>query len=242
MPQITLFDPNTENTYIIEVTKADAKRASEDLVFATYLLNKHLNKQSQIVSNLIPDEELSRANVVTNPAITTIITDTDASVAHDADNDTAQIEGDDCFQEKDSFRWPHEAILLLLQMYTDNEHHLTSGKTTHKKFWELIASKLIANGYNVTGVQCKSKMAGLKNTYKNVKDHNAKSGNSRRTWRYFEMMDEIFNKKPWAESLLTLESSSSSTTVTSADEKEDIPSKRSNSPFGEKKLPSKRKY
>jgi len=24
-------------------------------------------------------------------------------------------------------------------------------------------------------------MAGLKNTYKNIKDHNAKSGNSRRT-------------------------------------------------------------
>lgn len=87
----------------------------------------------------------------------------------------------------DSFRWPHEAILLLLTVYKDKEHHLIKGKITHKKFWEIISSELIANNYNVTGIQCKSKMAGLKNTYKNVKDHNTKSGNSRRTWRYFDV-------------------------------------------------------
>lgn len=78
----------------------------------------------------------------------------------------------------DNFCWLHEAILLLFKVYADNEYHLTSGKT-HKKFWELVSSKLIEKGYDVTGLQCKSKMAGLKNTYKNVKDHNAKSGNNR---------------------------------------------------------------
>ncbi|EZA48213.1 hypothetical protein X777_14234 [Ooceraea biroi] len=30
-------------------------------------------------------------------------------------------------------------------------------------------------------------MAGVKNTYKYIKDHNAKSGNSRRTWQYFDV-------------------------------------------------------
>ncbi|KAM0734560.1 hypothetical protein ACS0PU_011379 [Formica fusca] len=49
-------------------------------------------------------------------------------------------------------------------------------------------------------------MAGLKNTYKNVKDHNAKSGNNTRTWRYFNVMDEIFNKKPWMAPISTLDS------------------------------------
>lgn len=87
----------------------------------------------------------------------------------------------------DSFRWPHEAILLLLRIYPDYEHQLTNGKITHKKFWDLLSSQLITNGYNVTGLQCKSKMAGLKNTYKNIKDHNAKSGNSRRTWKYLDV-------------------------------------------------------
>ena len=87
----------------------------------------------------------------------------------------------------DSFRWPHEAILLLFNIYKDNEHLVTSGKMTHKKFWELISSQLNTKGYVVNGVQCKSKMAGLKNTFKNVKDHNAKSGNSKRTWKYFDV-------------------------------------------------------
>ncbi|GAB1867710.1 hypothetical protein CAJAP_08789 [Camponotus japonicus] len=85
-------------------------------------------------------------------------------------------------------------------------------------------------------------MAGLKNTYKNIKDHNAKSGNSRRTWKYFDIMNEMFTKKPWAEPLLTLESGSSG--ITSSDEEmKNIASggQKSNSPPCEKKLPTKRK-
>lgn len=58
---------------------------------------------------------------------------------------------------------------------------------TMKKFWNLIAFHSNKKEYVVTGVQCKSKMAGLKNTYKNVKDHNAKSGNSHKTWQYFDV-------------------------------------------------------
>ena len=46
-----------------------------------------------------------------------------------------------------------------------------------KKFWNMVSHLLLEKGYQVTGIQCKSKMAGLKNTYKSVKDHNAKSGN-----------------------------------------------------------------
>lgn len=87
----------------------------------------------------------------------------------------------------DSFRWPHEAVLLLLAVFKDYENQLTSGKMSVKKFWDKVASMLFKKGYNVTGVQCKSKMTGLKNTYKSVKDHNAKSGNNKRTWRYFDV-------------------------------------------------------
>jgi len=48
-------------------------------------------------------------------------------------------------------------------------------------------------------------MAGLKNTYKNIKDHNAKSGNSRRTWRYFEVSRiNLFYKKYISFSMLYL--------------------------------------
>jgi len=36
-----------------------------------------------------------------------------------------------------------------------------------------------------------------KKTYKSIKEHNAKSGNDRRTWQHFEIMEEIFSKKAW---------------------------------------------
>jgi len=66
----------------------------------------------------------------------------------------------------------------------------------HTKFWELVSSQLIANGYNVTSIQCKSEMAELKNAYKNVKDHNAKSGNNKRIWQYFDVITiNLFYKK-----------------------------------------------
>jgi len=87
----------------------------------------------------------------------------------------------------DTFRWPHEAILLLLSIYKEHEDNMTSGKMSVKKFWNMISCLLIKKGYNITGTQCKSKIDGLKNTYKNVKDHNAKSGNNTRTWRYFNV-------------------------------------------------------
>lgn len=61
-----------------------------------------------------------------------------------------------------------------------------------KKLWSIISSKMKEKGYNVTDVQCKSKINGLKNTYKNVKDHNAKSGNNLKKWQYFDV--STYNK------------------------------------------------
>ncbi|XP_071643018.1 uncharacterized protein [Temnothorax longispinosus] len=52
---------------------------------------------------------------------------------------------------------------------------------------EIISQKLQEQSYNITGLQCKSKFNGLRKTYKNIKDHNNKSSNNRRTWSYFEV-------------------------------------------------------
>jgi len=87
----------------------------------------------------------------------------------------------------DGFRWVDQAIRLLLTAYKEREELLTKGKVSVKKFWEIISEILKEKSYNITGPQCKSKFNGLKKTYKNIKDHNSKSGNNRRTWPYFEV-------------------------------------------------------
>lgn len=67
------------------------------------------------------------------------------------------------------------------------EHKFTNGKMSHKKCWELIAKSLKNKGYDITASQCASKLRSLKKTYKSIKEHNAKSGNNRRTWQHFEV-------------------------------------------------------
>ncbi|XP_046404403.1 uncharacterized protein LOC124169747 [Ischnura elegans] len=72
--------------------------------------------------------------------------------------------------------------------------------------WEKIASVMQARAINVSGAQCKSKVNGMKKTYKSIKDSNGRSGSGRRTWTYFDLMDGIFAEKPWVAPVMTLES------------------------------------
>lgn len=85
------------------------------------------------------------------------------------------------------FKWPHEAILLLIEEYNLRQNEFTNGKMSHKKIWSLIAAEIIKHGHNVTGPQCLSKFSGLKRTYEAIKDNNKKSGSGTRTWLYFSV-------------------------------------------------------
>lgn len=87
------------------------------------------------------------------------------------------------------YQWPHEAILLLIKEYRKMSDNLHSGKLSQKKIWLSISNELVKKYYPVTGPRCQSKFAGLKRTYKSIKDHNNKSGNAIRIWPYFEIMD-----------------------------------------------------
>lgn len=105
------------------------------------------------------------------------------------------------------FKWPNDAILLLIEEYRLRVVDYHSGKISQKKIWAAIANQLIAKGYNTTGPQCLSKFSGLKRTYKNIKDHNNKSGNGLKTWPYFNLMDSLIGSKPYMSPVATASSS-----------------------------------
>ncbi|XP_011704875.1 PREDICTED: uncharacterized protein LOC105460129, partial [Wasmannia auropunctata] len=96
----------------------------------------------------------------------------------------------------DGFRWSHEAIMLLLDEYRQQEGNMYSGKIIQKKAWNEIAKIMNNKGYMVTGRQCNTRVNTMKRTYKVVKDHNGRSGNNRRTWKYLEIMESILGEKP----------------------------------------------
>ncbi|XP_067208246.1 uncharacterized protein [Linepithema humile] len=104
------------------------------------------------------------------------------------------------------FKWPHEAILLLLEEYNLRQNDFVTGKTSQKKVWSLIADEMVKHGHKVTGAQCLSKFSGLKRTYKAVKDHNNKSGNGTQSWPYFSHMDTLLGSKPFMSPVTTISS------------------------------------
>lgn len=104
------------------------------------------------------------------------------------------------------FKWGHEAILLLIEEYRNRADDFVSGRVSQKKVWEAISKILRNKGHDVTGPQCMSKFNGLKKTYKSTKDHNGKSGNARKSWPYFDLIDGIIGTKSFMKPVATVSS------------------------------------
>lgn len=59
----------------------------------------------------------------------------------------------------------------------------------HNVVWAEIAVQMKENSekYAVTGLQCSTKFAGLRRTYKNIYEQNKKSGNSHSSWVFYSV-------------------------------------------------------
>ncbi|XP_026821906.1 trihelix transcription factor ASIL1-like [Rhopalosiphum maidis] len=105
-----------------------------------------------------------------------------------------------------AFKWPNEAILLLIEEYQKRSDDFCSGKVSQKKTWQAISDSLSKKEYFVSGPQCLSKFSDLKRTYKSIKDHINKSGNGPRIWVYFNIMDSVNGTKPYIKPIATASS------------------------------------
>lgn len=110
-------------------------------------------------------------------------------------------------EDSNTFKWPYEAILFLIEEYRKKSYDIYSDRVSQKKIWQLISDELVKKKYNVTGPQCHSKFSGLKRTYKSIKDHNGKSGNGSRLWFYFDLLEGLIGSKPYMSPLATASSS-----------------------------------
>ncbi|XP_074114033.1 uncharacterized protein LOC141537097 [Cotesia typhae] len=184
---VNLTDSESNRSYTISVTADEAKRLERDVAFTTLKLEE--------AKNLEYAELISEQDVETVEAL-------DPGLNFDEIVD----ESPKSTNEDSVFKWPHEAILMLLDEYRKEQSDLTSGKISQKKVWLKISDQLRAHGHNVTGPQCQSKFSGMKKTYKKIKDHNNKSGNSAKHWPYLTLMDELMGDKPFISPLATCSS------------------------------------
>lgn len=63
-------------------------------------------------------------------------------------------------------------------------------------------------GYYYTGAQLSNKWKSIKREYKSTVDHNLKSGNSRKTCKFFDQLNNIYDTKPSTKPACVLDSSS----------------------------------
>ncbi|KAH0557658.1 hypothetical protein KQX54_009807 [Cotesia glomerata] len=189
--KLTLFNAERDILVDVDVSAADAQRASTDTLFATQLLNKVLNEQPQTSTSAdLADENVQFSDDGTDNFIDEEFLNTE---------DTAYSNSETQESEASLYRWSTPCVLLLLESYRSMENDFNSGKISQKKVWEKVAKELKVKGHDVTGPQCSSKLRSLKKSYKSIKDHNSKSGNDRRTWQFFDIMEEIFSKKAWCD-------------------------------------------
>ncbi|XP_043270333.1 uncharacterized protein [Venturia canescens] len=191
---ITFLNSETGEQVEIVLSIEDAKRAEQDLAFATTLMHAALQEKENNNTNV---QESVDAQLLSGSAL----------------NESNQILEESAINSEDNglYRWMSPMVLLLLDTYSQNEEKFSNGKYSQKKVWEEIADVMREKIPSITGPQCAAKMRSLKKTFKSIKDHNGKSGNDRRTWPFYENMERIFEKKTWFSPVAIASSSGLST-------------------------------
>lgn len=86
-------------------------------------------------------------------------------------------------------------MFLLIDLYREKEEEFVLSFKRNNILWAEIAitMKQTNEKYNVSGLQCKNKWAGLKRTYNNICDQNKRSGNCRNSWAFFSVIIRFIN-------------------------------------------------
>lgn len=84
-------------------------------------------------------------------------------------------------------QWTTEQIRLLLHLYEKHCTALDNSEISNRTFWRYLNEGLKNKGHNFTVEQCKTKINNMKKMYKDIKDHNAQSGNDRKTYEHYEV-------------------------------------------------------
>ncbi|XP_048515807.1 uncharacterized protein LOC125502119 isoform X3 [Athalia rosae] len=183
--KLTLFNAERDILVDVDVSAADAQRASTDTLFATQLLNKALNEQPQTSTSAdLADENVQFSDDGTDNFIDEEFLNTEDTAYPNSETQESEAF---VYISASLYRWSTPCVLLLLESYRSMENDFNSGKISQKKVWEKVAKELKVKGHDVTGPQCSSKLRSLKKSYKSIKDHNSKSGNDRRTWQFFDV-------------------------------------------------------
>lgn len=91
--------------------------------------------------------------------------------------------------------WTPANTLFLISVVKEYDEEFSNG--IKKMVWPKVATKCAKKfNKNITAQMCETKWKTLKRTYKTIVLHNDTSGQRRRHWEYYNVMNEILAKKP----------------------------------------------
>ncbi|XP_033973077.1 uncharacterized protein LOC117471977 [Trematomus bernacchii] len=98
---------------------------------------------------------------------------------------------------KKSTPWSVDEVTTFLHLIADDKiQRELDGTTRNLKVFQEVSALLSVRGYSRTFQQCRDKLKKLKSEYRAVKDHNGRSGSDRRSWKWFDLMDDIYGHRP----------------------------------------------
>lgn len=101
--------------------------------------------------------------------------------------------------------WSSKNTLFFINLVEEHEPEFQN--SIKKTVWQKVARKLSEKSkLQFTWSQCDTKWKGLQKYYKDVKEHNEKSGNSKKNWEFYSIMNHLLFKKPEINAVATCSS------------------------------------
>ena len=104
--------------------------------------------------------------------------------------------------------WTDQETYKLLELWGDEEvQAMLEGCTRNRHVYDQISRGMSAAGYNRTGLQCQEKVKKMKQDFKKIKDNNNETGRRRKSWKFYDCMNEILGERPATRPAVILDSS-----------------------------------
>ncbi|KAK0149543.1 Zinc finger and SCAN domain-containing protein 29 [Merluccius polli] len=93
--------------------------------------------------------------------------------------------------------WSTQEVQTFLGIIGDAQiQRELDGSVRNEKVFQSVSQRMASLGYQRTSDQCRIKCKKLRAEYRKIKDYNGRSGNNRKTWKWFDMMDVIYGHRP----------------------------------------------
>jgi hypothetical protein len=82
-----------------------------------------------------------------------------------------------------------------MQLVRERRDKLNNKSYIKKEIFKEISVLLEKKGIKCSGLQCENKLKTLINKYKEIVDHNSRTGNERKEWIYFDLLEDYMGQR-----------------------------------------------